>query len=149
MTLASRSPSPSRQITEASADSGLRLLTLPRQAKLRVRREFLRVQGRGQRVHGRHLIAIVLRGRPGGPRLGVTASKKVGNAVARNRTKRLVREAFRHARADWPDWLELVVIVRHSMVPLGLSVVQQDLGRSVERAIEGLAQGSGRRRGRR
>jgi ribonuclease P protein component len=34
----------------------------------------------------------------GGPRLGITASRKVGNAVVRNRLKRRVREIFRR----WP-----------------------------------------------
>ena len=36
-----------------------------------------------------------------GVRFGVVASKKVGNAVVRNRIKSRLREAFRHVRADF------------------------------------------------
>lgn len=46
------------------------------------------------------------------PRLGITASRKVGNAVIRNRAKRLVREAFRSTQSLWPFGMDLVIIVR-------------------------------------
>jgi ribonuclease P protein component len=47
------------------------------------------------------------------PRLGITASKKLGDAPTRNRAKRLVREAFRAVRQTWSRGLDVVVIVRH------------------------------------
>lgn len=42
------------------------------------------------------------------PRLGLSIGKVVGNAVVRNRWKRLIREAFRIFRAELPIGLDLV-----------------------------------------
>ena len=48
------------------------------------------------------------------PRLGITASRRVGNAVVRSRAKRLIREAFRATRELWPAGIDLVVIVKRA-----------------------------------
>ncbi len=50
-------------------------------------------------------------------RLGVSVPKKVGNAVARHRWKRLVREAFRLNRHAWPGGCDVVVVVQPSRKP--------------------------------
>lgn len=60
------------------------------------------------------------------PRLGITASRKIGNAVVRNRAKRLVREAFRATRASFPDDIDVVVIVKRELAGLGLSDVIEE-----------------------
>ena len=43
------------------------------------------------------------------PRLGLTVSRKVGNAVVRNAWKRRIREAFRLAREELPAGVDIVV----------------------------------------
>lgn len=53
----------------------------------------------------------------GYPRLGLSVSRKVGNAIERNRWKRLIREAFRLSRSSLPEGIDLVVIPRKPIRP--------------------------------
>ena len=50
-------------------------------------------------------------------RLGLSVSRKIGNAVVRNRWKRLIREAFRHLPPDFAQGLDLVVLPRRGRHP--------------------------------
>ena len=77
--------------------------------RIRRRAEYLSVQSDGQKLHGRHVLAMAKkRSDPElSGRLGITVTKKVGNAVVRNRIKRLVRE-----------WMRL-----HGWVPAGWDIV--------------------------
>jgi ribonuclease P protein component len=83
--------------------------------RVRKRTEFLRIQQGGRRVVSPGFVFMLQRSADGqGPRLGITASRRVGNAVERNRAKRLVREAFRAVRSSWPA-ADVVVIVRQGL----------------------------------
>ena len=65
-------------------------------AHLRDSRDFQKVYKTGRRYEGSFLTAFVKPNDCGFHRLGITASKKaLGNAVERNRAKRLLRETFR------------------------------------------------------
>lgn len=70
-------------------------LQFPKSRRLRSRDEFRRIKKYGKRITGRTVIFDVLTEKFPYRLLGVTASKRFGNAVARNRFKRLIREAFR------------------------------------------------------
>ncbi|MGE0394645.1 MAG: ribonuclease P protein component [Vicinamibacterales bacterium] len=63
--------------------------------RLRRRAEFEEVYSGGTRVHGRFMTVITLRTTAAFARVGIAASKKAGNAVVRNRLKRVARELFR------------------------------------------------------
>src|SRR3954452_2517335 len=72
-----------------------------------------RVQKPGGWVVAPHLLLFALPvAVPGGGRLGVTVSKKVGNAVLRNRVKRWIRDCYRRRRPEFPAGLDLVVVAR-------------------------------------
>jgi ribonuclease P protein component len=66
---------------------------------------------------------------PVGSRLGITASRKVGNAVVRNRFKRRVREWFRSRRTEFESDLDLVVIARRSGSRLSFQELDDRLSR--------------------
>jgi len=87
----------------------------PARFRVRKRPEFLSIQERGQRVSTARFVLILSASRaPDSPRLGITASRRVGNAVVRSRAKRLIREAFRATRELWPVGIDLVVIVKRA-----------------------------------
>lgn len=87
----------------------------PSRFRVRKRPEFLSIQERGQRVSTPSFV-LILSATTGSdsPRLGITASRRVGNAVVRSRAKRLIREAFRATRELWPKGVDLVVIVKRA-----------------------------------
>jgi ribonuclease P protein component len=95
--------------------------------KLR-RADFERATGAGRRLATRHFLVFVReRGDGGSTRLGITVTRKVGNAVRRNRIKRLVREWFR-ARTAELGACDLVVVARRDIGPrLALRDVRADL----------------------
>lgn len=94
-------------------------MNLPRAARLRRRREFLLVQQRGTRLYAGEVVVLALGSGKPRPRIGITVSSKIGNAVTRNRVKRWVREAFRAAQPDLPS-LDFVVIARSGAAEMGL-----------------------------
>jgi ribonuclease P protein component len=69
--------------------------SLRREEKIRKRADYLRLSASGSKIHTPHYIVVWLISETGRPKLGITASRKVGSAVARNRVKRRVREYFR------------------------------------------------------
>lgn len=80
--------------------------------RLRKRAEFLETQRKGKRVAGAHFIVYARANAHAWSRLGITASRKVGDAVTRNWWKRRVREIFRRHKAQIPQGMDFVVIVK-------------------------------------
>jgi ribonuclease P protein component len=99
---------------------------LPKAARLLRRREFLVVQQRGRRLTSGEVVVVALETGGARPRIGITVPSKVANAVARNRVKRWVREAFRAVESDLPA-VDLVVIARAGAPALGLAGVRRAL----------------------
>ena len=87
----------------------------PKDRRVRKRREFLHIQENGSRVTLPSAIVLLAARSDDGPaRLGITVTRKFGNAVARNHAKRLFRELFRRASGLLPSGVDFVVIPKTS-----------------------------------
>ena len=76
---------------------------LPSQERLRRRTDYLRCYRTGRRRHGSLTILYFAPNQLGHPRIGITASRKVGKAVVRQRLKRRIKEIYRR----WQDRSQL------------------------------------------
>ncbi len=113
---------------------------LRRSNRLLDSRDFLRVLRQGRRHSHPEIVVVSIErddkprkfsmlqeSRIAGSRLGITASRKVGNAVVRNRFKRRIRAWFRTRRSDFSGDLDLVVIARRRGVALSLEELDRRL----------------------
>ena len=64
-------------------------------------------------------------------RLGIIASKKIGNAVARNLTKRKIREVFRHIKGRIEPAMDIVIISGRDLASLPVSVIEKKIFQSL------------------
>jgi ribonuclease P protein component len=90
----------------------LNRFTLPKIHLLKTTREFQSVYRQGQRLHGKGFAVIYLPNAERYNRLGISVQRKTGNAVRRNRIKRLIREVFRLHRDVFPSSCDIVFTVR-------------------------------------
>ena len=86
--------------------------TWPKHARLLRRVDYVRTQS-GLRLSTRDLVVRYCPVSGAGPRIGLTVSRKVGNAVVRNQVKRWLRESLRQRKSEIPS-MDLVVIARNS-----------------------------------
>ncbi len=113
--------------------------------RLRKRREFLRIQDRGRRIHGRRFIFSIQPGATDKARIGITVSRKVGNAVVRNRIKRWVREAFRQHPELFRYPIDVVMTAKRGIEDFSYAAVRDELIDVITRYYE--SPGEGRHRG--
>ena len=99
----------------------------PKQARLRKRPEFLNLSRGGKKIYSPHFLIITQLNERGESRLGVTVSSKVGNAVIRNRVKRLLRECFRRYRHQIVPNQDVLIIARNSAADLSWYDVESEI----------------------
>ena len=86
--------------------------TLPRTKMIKRRSDFQHVYQKGTSVAGRRMILYVLRDSRVAGKVGFAAGKKLGCAAVRSRTKRLLREAYRHLQHELRKDVGILLIGR-------------------------------------
>ena len=102
---------------------------LPKSCLLRKTGEFNQVYRGGLRLRGNGFALIYLPADQPDSRLGISVHRKVGNAVRRNRIKRIVRETFRLHREIFPQSSDIVFTVRPEFSLDGMHAVRAAVSR--------------------
>lgn len=95
--------------------------------RLRKSWEYQLVRKMGCKFYAPHFVLLVFDNTLNISRLGVTVSRKVGNAVERNRLKRIIREFFRASRHYYPGSKDYSVIARRGAALLSFVEVNTEL----------------------
>ncbi len=95
--------------------------------RIRKRQDYLRIYDQGKKIYTRSFTVITSSNQVGIPRLGTAVGKKVGNAVKRNRIKRLLREFFRLNKNRFPESQDTVIIAKKGIKTLTYRDVYAEL----------------------
>lgn len=99
----------------------------PKRNRIRKRGEFLHLQRVGSRKAGTCFVVITRPRTDRVSRLGITTSRKVGDAVHRNRVRRMVREFFRRRKAEIVPARDVLVIARPAATAATYATVKYEL----------------------
>lgn len=101
--------------------------TFRKHERIRGKKEYLTIYREGRRSYSDNFIVITHNHILGFRRLGITVSKKAGNAVSRNRIKRLLREYFRLNKSHLSESQDIVIISKKNIPRLSYQDVCKEL----------------------
>jgi ribonuclease P protein component len=99
--------------------------------------DFERVYRQGTAYRGKLFSVHAFPNELGTPRLGLSVSRRVGNAVTRNAVRRRLREVFHSARPELPGDLDLVVSARPAAAEATVRELSEEFVRSLRKLGEG------------
>ena len=94
---------------------------------LKKNNDFQNVYKNGKSFANRYLVMYVLENNKNINRLGISASKKIGNSVVRHRFARLVRESYRLHENIFNSGLDIVVVAKKSAASVGYREIEEAL----------------------
>lgn len=98
--------------------------------RVRRRTEFERAYREGTRIHARFMTVFVVPNAGSHPRLGIAATRKLGNAADRNLAKRRTRELFRRHKTgpvfEAQPGLDIIVVPRREMLHAPFATLEGD-----------------------
>ena len=111
---------------------------LPKEKRLAKRREFLHVYETGRKWFSRYCVVFAAPNGLPHSRIGITATKKLGNAVVRNRLKRWTREVYRRQRDPLlldSHSLDVIVNVKPNAASAPFQEYRDDLQRALQKVV--------------
>lgn len=96
--------------------------------------DFRRIYARGKSYVSPLVVVYALKNRTKNVRVGITTSKKVGNAVQRNRSRRVIRDAFRALAPRVRPGFDLVLVARGKTPYVKSTDVRRQLERQLQAA---------------
>ena len=108
-----------------------------RAIRLRKHAQFCRVQSKGRRLGGKFILVIFAPSSFAGVRHGLTVSKRVGNAVTRNRIKRRLRDILRHHNSLCHGF-DLVWIAKSNTSQANYAELRMDVEPLLQRILRSL-----------
>ena len=94
--------------------------------------DFRRLYNRGISITDPALVIYYSKNRAGICRIGITTSKKIGNAVERNRSRRVIREAFRQVCPNLNPCYDIVMVARSKTKYLKSTRIEEVMKRIFE-----------------
>lgn len=99
---------------------------LNRMFRIRKSKDYQHTYRNGLKIPGKYLIAYISANDMSKNRFGIVASKKVGNAVKRNKVKRRLRAIARESQGQIRQGYDIIIIARHSMVEADYNRIEKD-----------------------
>jgi ribonuclease P protein component len=96
-------------------------------------RDFRRIYARGKSVVTPQIVIYISKNRQKTLRIGITTSKKIGNAVMRNRSRRIIREAFREISPQIKRGYDIILVARGKTPYLKSTDVKNQLIRQLSK----------------
>jgi len=100
--------------------------------RIRKKRDFLLIYKNGNRYRDRYFTVVFLSNDLKYSRLAVVVSKKVGNAVKRNKIKRRIKALFRRNKDLLKDSKDLIFIVKPNIVKASWEILRKDYIKAIE-----------------
>lgn len=100
---------------------------MKRTSSLKLNKDFRRIYARGKNAAAANIVIYAFKNRRGLNRIGLTVSKKYGNAPERNRIRRLMRESYRLMENEIPKGYDFIFIARGRARGRKLCHIQKDM----------------------
>lgn len=101
---------------------------------LKKNKDFIRLYRKGKSFVGQTLVTYVINNRTNEKRYGITTGKKIGNAVRRNRARRVIRASFYQLYGDIIPGYDIVFVARGKTPYVKSDVVKREMESHLKKA---------------